>query len=97
MHLGSEARVVTLSIGALELFFSLNKILVLYDCLFVTSIRKNLISVSALFRQGYSILFNKNISIKLNRSFIGSVKLVNYLYLITPKIYEIHDTKLNKS
>ena len=84
-------------VGVVELFFSLNKILILYDCLFVPSIRRNLILVSDLFKQGYSILFNKNISIKLNGSFICSSKLIDDFYLITPKIYEIHDTKLNNS
>ena len=78
-------------------YFFLNKILILYDCLFVPSIRRNLILVSALFKQEYSILFNKNVPIKLNRSFICSNKLVDSLYLITPKMYEIHDTELNKS
>ena len=56
-----------------------------------------MISVSASFKQKYSILFNKNVPIKLNRSFICSNKLVDSLYLITTKMYEIHDTKLNKS
>ena len=55
-----------------------------------------MISVSALFKQGYSILFNKNIFIKLNESFICSGKLVDDFYLITHKMYEIHDTTLNK-
>ena len=53
--------------------------------------------MTILFKQGYSTLFNKNIFIKFNRSFICSGILVNGLYLITPKIYEIHDTELNKS
>ena len=96
MHLGSEEIVVAVSVGVVELFFS-NKILILYDCLFVSSIEKNLISVSALFKKGYSLLFNKNISIQLSVSFICSSRLVGSFYLITPKMYEIHDTELNKS
>ena len=47
--------------------------------------QKNLILVLALFKQGYSILFNKNIFIKLNGSFICLDKLV-----------EIHDIEFYK-
>ena len=50
LHLSSEIIIVAMSVGVVELFFPLNKILVLYDCLFVFSIRRNLISVSALFK-----------------------------------------------
>ena len=87
MHLGSKARFVVVFIGVVQLFFSLNKILILYDYLFAPSIRKKLILNFSLFKQGYFILFNKNISIKLNRSFICSGKLIDSLYLITPKMY----------
>ena len=41
--------------------------------------------------------FNENISIKLNESFICSGKLVDGIYLINYKKYEIHDTELKKS
>ena len=75
----------------------MNKILFLYNYLFVSSIRRNLILVSVLFKQEYSILFNENVSIKLNRSFICLDKLVDNIYLINSKMYEIHNTKLNKS
>ena len=97
MHLGSEARIDAMSVGVVKLIFSSNKILVLYCCLFVLSIKRNLILISTLFKQRYSILFEKNISIKLNRSFICFDKLVDGIYLITPKMYKIHGTKLNKS
>ena len=79
MHLGSKARVVAVSIGGVELFFLSNKILILCDYLFVPSIRRNLISISTLFKKGYSILFNI-FFIKLNRFFRCSDKLVDGLY-----------------
>ena len=41
LHLGSKARVVVVSIKVVELFFILNKILILYDCLFIHVIKKN--------------------------------------------------------
>ena len=47
------------------------------------------------FKQGYYILFNNEVSIKLNESFICLSKLVDGLYLITPKMYEIRDTEMN--
>ena len=97
LHLRSEARVAAVSIGVVELVFSSNKILILNDYLFVPSYRRNSISISVLFKQGYSILFSENVYIKLNESFICSGKLVDGLYLINPMMYEIHDTELNKS
>ena len=57
---------------------------------------KKLISVLALFKQGYSILFNNEVLIKLNGSFLYSEKLIDGLYQITSNMYEIHDTELNK-
>ena len=75
----------------------MNKILFLYEYLFVPRNKRNLISFSTLFKQGYYILFNKNIFIKLNESYTCSGKLVNGIYLIIPKMYEIHDIELNKS
>ena len=81
-----EARVAIMSIEAVDLYFSSNKILVLNDCLFVTNIRKKLISVSSLFKYGYCILFNNEISIELNGSFICWGKLVDSIYLITSKM-----------
>ena len=90
-----EGRVVAVSIRVVKLFFSSNKILALNDRLFIPTIGRNLISVLGLFKQGYFILFNNEISIKLNGSFICLGKLVDDLYLITPKIYEIHDIELN--
>ena len=50
LHMGSKVRIVAVSIGLAEIFFSSNKTLVLYDYLFVPSIRRNSISVFALFK-----------------------------------------------
>ena len=68
-----------------------------FNLLTVILNQNNLNSILDLFKQGYFILFNNEIFIKLNESFICSNKLIDGLYLITPKMYEIHDTKLNKS
>ena len=67
-----------------------------FNLLTVILNQNNLNSILDLFKQGYFILFNNEIFIKLNESFRCSGKLVDGLYLITPKMYEIHDTKLNK-
>ena len=40
LHLNSKAKIVAVSVGGGELFFFLNKILVLNDYLFVTNIKK---------------------------------------------------------
>ena len=39
LHLGSEAKVVAVFVGVVQLFF-LNKILILYDCLFVRRVEE---------------------------------------------------------
>ena len=54
-----------------------------------------MILVSGLFKQGYSILFNNEISIKLYGSSICLGKLVDDVYSITPKMYKIHDAEMN--
>ena len=82
-HLGSEAIVTEVPVGVVELFFFLNKILVLFDCLFVPSNKTNLISVFSF------VPFN------LKWIFICLGKLIDGLYLITPKMYEIFKTELN--
>ena len=80
--------------GVITLCFSNNK-LILSDTLYVPSLRRNLISVSSLVNKSYSITFGTEVVIKRNGAFICSGKVINGLYLLTPTMYEIHDTEIN--
>ena len=80
-----------MSVGVVTLCFSDNK-LVLLDTLYVPSLRRNLISISNFVSKNYSITFGTEIVIKRNGTSICCGKVTNGLYLITPTIYEIHDT-----
>ena len=66
----------------ISISFGRNKIVVLKNSLFVPSIRKNLILVSRLVDNEYSIYFSNLAVIKLNKHFIYSSILVNDLYII---------------
>ena len=61
MHLkmASSASISVIAVEDLSLSFSNNSVLVLHDCLFVQNSRKNLISVSKLCNDSYSVSFDK--------------------------------------
>ena len=44
--------------------------------------------------KSYSINFGTEVVIKRNDIFICSGKVINGLYLLTPTIYEMHDTEI---
>ena len=81
------------SMGAVTLLFSYIK-LVLSDTLYVPSLRRNLISISSLVNQSFSFTFGTEVIIKRNGTFICYGKVTNELYLITPTMYEIHNTEI---
>ena len=71
--------------GVVSLFFLRGKTLVLEDCLYVPNVRRNLISVSSLSCNGFSIIFNKNfLSIKYDVDEICCGMLVDNLYILEP-------------
>ena len=57
---GRHIEVAAVAVGEVTLHFEGGKYLVLKDCLYVPSVRRNLISVSGLTCNGYSFLFNEN-------------------------------------
>ena len=59
LKMASLASISIIVVGDLSLSFSNNSVLVLHDCLFVPDSRNNLISVSKLCNDSYSISFNK--------------------------------------
>ena len=57
--------------------------LILHDCLFVSGSRKNLVSVSKLCNDSYSVSFNKTfVSIMKENKVVTCVTLMNNLYHI---------------
>ena len=69
--------------------FSNNKSLVLSEVLYVSSIRRNLISVSTLVNEGYFFSFGTEVVIKRHGSYICFGIKSNGLYLITPTNLEV--------
>ena len=45
--------------------------------------------------KSYSITFGTEIVLKRHDTFIYSDKVINGFYLLTPTMYEIHDTEIN--
>ena len=79
--MGNSSRVAAKAVGDVHLSYS-DRILVLRDVLYVPSFRKNLISVSKLFLNGYFIFFGRDVVIYRNDEVICSGTLVNNLYTI---------------
>ena len=97
LHTGNATKVAVVAIGDYYLNFSRDRYLLLKDCLYVPSIRRNLISVSSLVKDGYSILFNDLVIINLNKRFICSGTLVDNLYIINPVSPSLKINKLNNT
>ena len=77
--------VTTVAVGVVTLHFSGEKVLVLDDCLYVPSVRRNLISVKCLACNRFSALFIKNlVFIKYCDDVICVGTLVDNLYLVDP-------------
>ena len=79
LHMGNAKKVEVVAVGDYYLNFSRDRYLLLKDCLYVPSIRMNLIPVSSLVKDGYSVLFNDSVIINLNKIFICSGTLVDNL------------------
>ena len=85
VYMGNATKVAAIAVGDVYLSFDRNKTLVLRNCLYVPTFRKNLVSVSKLILDGYSISFNDRVVIKRNREIICSGALVGNLYTLEPK------------
>ena len=79
---GDNTRVSAIAITDISISFSRDRILALKDSLYVPFIKKNLILVSILVDNGYSIYFINYVVIQLNKCFIYSGILVDGLYII---------------
>ena len=71
--------------GVVTLHLEGGGVLVLHDCLYVPSIRRNLIYISCLSCHGYSSIFNKNsVFVKYDDKLIYVGMLVDNLYMLEP-------------
>ena len=95
--MGNDTKVATVAVGDYYLNFGRERYLLLKDCLYVPSIRRNLISVSSLVKDGYSILFNDSVIIKLNKRFICSSTLMDNVYIINPVSPSLQQNELNNT
>ncbi|CAA0824494.1 Uncharacterized mitochondrial protein AtMg00300, partial [Striga hermonthica] len=79
------------------LHFGLDRFLVLKNCLYVPCFRKNLISVSKLFMNGFSATFDNKVVIRFGKKFICSGSLVGNLYIIKSKSSPLQQKQLFNS
>ena len=90
LKMASSASISIITVGDLSLSFSNNPVLVLHDCLFVPGSRKNLISVSKLCNDIYSVSFNKSyVSIMKENEVVTCGTLVNNLYHIDCVVIQV--------
>ena len=97
LHMGNATTVAAVAVGNVFLNFSNDRSLILRDCLYVPSIRRNLVSVSKLFKDGYSVYFSNSVVIKLNKHFVCSGSLVDDLYIINPMFPTVQLNELNNT
>ena len=97
LHMGNATKVAAVAVGDYYLNFGRDKYLLLKDCLYVPSIIKNLISVSNLVDDVYSVLFNYSVVIKLNKRFICSGTLMDDLYIINHVSPSLQQNELNNT
>ena len=94
LNMASSASISVIVVGDLSLSFSNNSILVLHDCLFVLDSRKNLISISKLCNDNYSVSFNKTyVSIMKENEVVTYGTLVNNLYHIDCVVIQIDNVE----
>ena len=95
--MGNATKEAVVVVGDYYLNFGTNRYLLLKDCLYVPSIRRNLISVSSMVKDGYSVLFNDSVIIKLNKRFIYSGTLMDNLYIINLVSPSLQQNELNNT
>lgn len=79
----NATKVTVVVVGYFNLSFDSNRIFHMKDCFYVPNFKKNLISNSKfILNNGYSILFDDKVVIKINKDFISIGSLVGNLYVI---------------
>ncbi|GFQ00030.1 retrovirus-related pol polyprotein from transposon tnt 1-94 [Phtheirospermum japonicum] len=84
VYMGNATKVAAVAVGDVILPFSSDRTLVLRDCPYVPGFRQNLISVSKLFMDGYSVSFDDKVVVFSGKRFICSGTLNGKLYILKP-------------
>ena len=94
LKMASSASISVIAVRDLSLSFSNNSVLVLHDCLFVPDSGKNLISISKLCNDSYSISFNKTyVFIMKENEVVTHGTLVNNLYHIDCVVIQVDNVE----
>ncbi|KAK8625706.1 hypothetical protein V6N13_056867 [Hibiscus sabdariffa] len=96
LRVGNGARVAALAVGTYVLSLPSGMVLNLENCYFVSSLTKNIISISCLDKMGFDIAIKNNCcSFYLNNLIYGSAQLTNGLYILNQEnmIYNINTKK----
>ena len=84
-------------IGDYHLSLPSGLVLVLNNCCYVSSLTKNIISVDALFKQGYNVIIdNGSCSILFNKIFYCSGRILNGIYILDleNEVYHVNTKRL---
>ena len=65
------------------------------DCLYVSNVRRNLISTTYLGKHGYYVILKDNVVIKKDKFFICSGNIVDGLYILTTDKHELYNSELD--
>ena len=94
LKIASSASISVIAVGDVSISFFNNLVLVLHDCLFVPDSRKNLISVSKLCNNSYSVSFNKTyVSIMKENEVVTCGTLMNNLYHIDCVVIQVDNVE----
>ena len=83
LTLADGSSILVVAIGVFNLCFS-SRVLILEDCLYVSNVRRNLISTTYIGKHGYCVVLKDNGVIKNDKVFIYTGNIVNGLYILTP-------------
>ncbi|GER47805.1 gag-pol polyprotein [Striga asiatica] len=94
VYMGNATKVAAVAVGDVTLSFDSSS-LVLRNCLYVPSFRKNLVSVSKLVMDGFSVSFDDMVIIRFENRFICCGSLVGNLYVLKPNSPTVQHNELN--
>ena len=97
IFLGDATRVAVVAVGTINLSFGSDRNLVLNNCLYVPSFRRNLISVSKLAKDGYNVCLDHDVTIMMNKRIICSGTLQDNLYILNPIQPTLQSREINNT
>ena len=92
--LADRNRIPIVVVGVFNLCFD-SRVLILEDCLYVSNVRRNLISATYLGKHGYCVILKDNVVIKKDKVFICFSNIVDGLYILTSDKHELYNSKLD--